>query len=50
VQQPGLPQHKIERTPQLIADTALRLVLEHGFDAVTVAEIARQADIDTKTI
>src|SRR5919201_1538270 len=35
---------------ELIADTALELFLERGFDPVTIADIAQQADVDAKTI
>lgn len=49
-QQPGLRERKKQRTRQLIADTAMRLFLEHGFDAVTIAEVARAADVDAKTV
>jgi AcrR family transcriptional regulator len=48
--EPGLRQRKKQQTRQLIADTAGGLFIDRGFDAVTVAEIARAADVSEGTV
>jgi AcrR family transcriptional regulator len=49
-QQLGLRERKKQQTRELIADTALRLFLERGFDGVTVADVAREAEVAQQTV
>ena len=46
----GLRERKKQQTRRQLADTANRLFMARGFDAVTVAEVARAADVSEVTV
>lgn len=46
----GLRARKKRRTRQAISDIATRLFFEHGFEEVTLADIAEAAEVSVKTI
>jgi AcrR family transcriptional regulator len=46
----GLREPKKQRTRELIAETARTLFVERGFERVTVAEVARGAEVSEKTV
>jgi AcrR family transcriptional regulator len=47
---PGLRERKKRRTRELIVDTAWRLFIARGFDGVSVAEVARAAEVSEATV
>jgi AcrR family transcriptional regulator len=46
----GLRERKKQQTRQAIAEVAKRLFLERGFEQVSVAEVARAADVSEQTV
>ncbi|MGW3120639.1 TetR/AcrR family transcriptional regulator [Streptomyces sp. NPDC001107] len=48
--EPGLRERKKQRMYQDVSEIAIRLFLERGFDAVSVAEIAAAAEISKPTL
>lgn len=50
VAEPGLRERKKRRTRERIADVAWRSFVERGYDAVSVAEIAREAEVAEATV
>src|SRR3954466_12060480 len=47
---PGVRERKKHRTRREISDVATRLFEDHGFEAVTLAQIADAAEVSVKTI
>lgn len=50
VSEPGRRERKKAATRQAIADAAMEMFLEHGFDAVTIKQIADRADVSLATV
>lgn len=46
----GLRERKKRQTRQHISDVATGLILERGFDAVTIAEVAEAAEVSVNTV
>jgi AcrR family transcriptional regulator len=48
--EPGLRERKKQRTRELLAETARRLFCERGFEHVSVADVARAAEVSPATV
>ena len=46
----GLRERKKRQTRRAIAEAARRLFREHGFDGITVADVAKAADVSEQTV
>jgi AcrR family transcriptional regulator len=46
----GLRERKKQRTRRLLSETARRLFSERGFEQVSIAEIAREAEVSEQTV
>jgi len=46
----GLRERKKQQTRQLLSETARRLFSKRGFEHVSIAEIAREADVSEQTV
>jgi AcrR family transcriptional regulator len=46
----GLRERKKQRMYQVVSDIVIGLLLEKGFDAVSVAEVAAAAEISKPTV
>jgi AcrR family transcriptional regulator len=49
-EEPGLRERKKQQTRQLITETARNLFVQRGFEHVTVAEVARAAEVSAATV
>ncbi|MFD8804386.1 TetR/AcrR family transcriptional regulator [Streptomyces sp. NPDC059597] len=47
---PGLRERKKQRTREVISDAAISLFLEHGFNQVSVAQVAEAAEVSKRTL
>ncbi|MEV5298102.1 TetR/AcrR family transcriptional regulator [Amycolatopsis methanolica] len=46
----GLRERKKQRTREAISNAAIRLFLEHGFDQVSIAQVADVAEVSRRTL